>query len=61
MKLHTDGAKVSYQNWPVDRDARGLYPEAFDRLCDGTALIGYEITVPAGKAVELTTTLKRVK
>ena len=61
MKLHTDGAKVSYQNWPVDRKARGLYPEAFDRLCDGTALIGYEITVPAGKAVELTTILKRVK
>lgn len=60
MKLHTDGAAVSYKNWPVDREARGLFPEAFDRLCDGTALIGYEITVPAGKTLELTTTLKRV-
>ncbi|MBQ9889696.1 MAG: heparinase II/III family protein [Bacteroidales bacterium] len=61
MKLHTDGAAVSYKNWPVGREARDLCPEAFDRLCDGTALIGYEITVPAGKTVELTTTLKRVK
>ena len=60
MKLHTDGAAVSYKSWPVDRGARGIFPEAFDRLCDGTALIGYEITVPAGKTFELTTTLKRI-
>ena len=59
MKLHTDGAAVSYKSWPVDRAARGICPEAFDRLCDGTALIGYEITVPAGKTVELTTTLRK--
>lgn len=60
MKLHTDGASVSYRSWPVDRKARGIFPEAFDRLCSGTALIGYEITVPAGKTLELTTTLRRI-
>ena len=54
-------AAVSYRNWPVSREARGLFPEAFDRLCDGTSLIGYEILVPAGKTLELTTTLKRIK
>ena len=59
MKLHTDGAAVSYKNWPVDREARGIFPEAFDSLCKGSAIIGYEITVPAGKTFELTTTLKR--
>ena len=61
MKLHAEGAAVSYRNWPVSREARGLFPEAFDRLCDGTSLIGYEILVPAGKTLELTTTLKRIK
>lgn len=59
MKLHTDGAAVSYKNWPVDREARGIFPEAFDSLCKGSAIIGYEITVPTGKTFELTTTLKR--
>ena len=61
MKLHAEGAAVSYRNWPVSREARGLFPEAFDRLCDGTSLIGYEILVPAGKTLELTTTLKRIR
>lgn len=48
----------SYQVWPAARPS--YWPErTWDTPNEGRCVAGYEVTIPAGKSVTLTTTLKR--
>ena len=60
MKLHAEGAAVTYKSWPTDVDSMGLAGEEFVPFVKGSFIVGYEMTLQKDAEVNLVTTLKKI-
>ena len=60
MKLHVDGANVTYKSWPTDVESMGLAGELFTQYTNNSFIVGYEMTLQKNAEVNLVTTLKKI-
>ena len=61
MLLSCSGASVKYRTWPSDPLAYDSPVAHIDAPNPGTAICGFEFTLPAGSSVEICTTLKIIE
>ena len=60
MKLHAEGAAVTYKSWPTDAKSLGLAGEEVAPHIAGSYVIGYELPLQKNAEVNLVTTLKKI-
>ena len=60
MKLHADGAAVTYKSWPTDEESMGLDGKDFVQLVSGSWIVGFEFDLQKNAEVNLVTTLKKI-
>ena len=60
MKLHAEGAAVTYKSWPTDAKSLGLAGEEIAPTVEGSYVVGYELPLQKNAEVNLVTTLKKI-